>query len=142
MILTRSETRKWKQRAERNKTKGPLNWKRNFKIVKINNKEEKKGGEMVVVRKWWWRENIVIVSLRGPRGWSSRFWVYFVLYVKRCSIPNLYKSEILVEGPSIDHQNINEIKEGGRMGMRNLTEWTSMVYHLVLGACWSCFRRY
>ena len=39
-----------------------------------------------------------------------------------CSVLNLYKLEILVEGPNIDHQNINEIKEVGRMGIRKLTE--------------------
>ena len=47
---------------------------------------------------------------------------YIVLYVRRCSVSNLYKSEILVEASNIDHLNINEIKGGGRMGMRNLTE--------------------
>ena len=36
--------------------------------------------------------------------------------LERCSVPNLYKPEILVEGLNIDHENINEIKEGGQNG--------------------------
>ena len=42
-----------------------------------------------------------------------------------------------MESPNIDHENINEIKEGVRMGMKrvyDLTEGTSTVSHLALGA--------
>ena len=51
--------------------------------------------------------------------------MYLVPYVRRCSVPNLYKPTILVESPNIDHQNINKIKEGGRVARKreyNLTE--------------------
>ena len=41
-------------------------------------------------------------------------------YIKFCMLEDTQSLIYINQGPTIDHQNINEIKEGGRMGMRNL----------------------
>ena len=89
--------------------------------------------EIVLLTKFHLRE--YITTLRGPTHCSSLFCVYLVLFVRRCSVTNFYKPEIIVEGTNIDHQNINEIKgEGDGMGKKKITERSSTECHLVLGA--------